>query len=128
MRKQMACFLSCLASMAATATAGKLPGWDGAPVEFEVQERYLAARGNRTAVDFTIADDGAWAPSGAASNCVKRTDEPRPYVRFGGDDKHVGLSHGVKPAKPAPLVLRLLAHIMSTFFLTNFSAAFFRRS
>ena len=103
MRKQMACFLSCLASMAATAAAVKLSGWGGPPVEFEVQERYLAARGNRTAVDFTIADEGAWAPSGAASNCVKRTDEPRPYVRFGGDDKRVGLSHGVKPAKPVPL-------------------------
>ena len=87
----------------AVATRAALPGWDGAPVEFEVHERYLTARGNRTAVDFTIADDGAWAPSGAAANCVKRTDEEQPYVRFGGDDKHVGLSHGVKPAKPVPL-------------------------
>ena len=24
-------------------------------------------------------------------------------MRFGGDDKHVGLAHGVKPAKPVPL-------------------------
>ena len=84
-------------------TAVKLPGWNGAPVGFEVQERYLAACGNRTALEFTIADDGAWAPNGAASNCVKRTDETLPYVRFGGDNKRVGLSHGVKPAKPVPL-------------------------
>ena len=92
----------------AVAAAGQdaavtLPGWDGAPVQFEVQERYLVQKGNRTAIDFTIADDGAWAPSGPASNCVKRTDEEQPYVRFGGDDKHVGLAHGVKPAKPVPL-------------------------
>ena len=98
-------FLMAGAALAMQGAEVKLPGWDGAPVQFEVQERYLAARGNRTAVDFTIADEGAWAPSGAASNCVKRTDEPRPYVRFGGDDKRVGLAHGVKPAKLAYRVL-----------------------
>ncbi len=92
----------------AVAAAGQdaavtLPGWDGAPVAFEVQERYLVQKGNRTAIDFTIAEDGAWAPSGPATNCVKRTDEEQPYVRFGGDDKHVGLAHGVKPANPVPL-------------------------
>ena len=92
-----------LAAAVAQEVSVVIPGWDGAPVGFEVQERYLAARGNRTAVDFTIADDGAWAPSGAAANCVKRTDESQPYVRFGGDDKRVGLAHGVKPAKPVPL-------------------------
>ena len=92
-----------LAAAVAQEVSVVIPGWDGAPVGFEVQERYLAARGNRTAVDFTIADDGAWAPSGAAANYVKRTDEPQPYVRFGGDDKRVGLAHGVKPAKPVPL-------------------------
>ena len=92
-----------LAAAVAQEVSVVIPGWDGAPVGFEVQERYLAARGNRTAVDFTIADDGAWAPSGAAANCVKWTDEPQPYVRFGGDDKRVGLSHGVKPAKPVSL-------------------------
>ena len=92
-----------LAAAVAQEVSVAIPGWDGAPVGFEVQERYLAARGNRTAVDFTIADDGAWAPSGAAANCVKRTDESQPYVRFGGDDKRVGLAHGVKPAKPVPL-------------------------
>ena len=64
-----------LAAAVAQEVSVAIPGWDGAPVGFEVQERYLAARGNRTAVDFTIADDGAWAPSGAAANCVKRTDE-----------------------------------------------------
>ncbi len=68
-----------------------------------MQEHYLVQKGNRTAIDFTIADDGAWVPSGPATNCVKRTDEERPYVRFGGDDKHVGLAYGVKPAKPVPL-------------------------
>ena len=55
--------LTFLAACAATAgepvVTVELPGWDGAPVGFKVQERYLAARGNRTAVDFTIADDGA---------------------------------------------------------------------
>ena len=91
-------FLMAGAALAMQGAEVKLPGWDGAPVQFEVQERYLVQKGNRTAIDFTIADDGAWAPSGAAANCVKRTDEPQPYVRFGGDDKHVGLSHGVKPA------------------------------
>ena len=84
-------------------TSATLPDWGGAPVQFEVQERYLVQKGNRTAIDFTIADDGAWAPSGPATNCVKRTDEEQPYVRFGGDDRHVGLAHGVKPAKPVPL-------------------------
>ena len=84
-------------------TSAPLPDWGGAPIEFEVQEHYLVQKGNRTAIDFTIADDDAWAPSGPASNCVKRTDEDLPYVRFGGDDKHVGLAHGVKPAKPVPL-------------------------
>ena len=84
-------------------TSATLPDWGGAPIEFEVQEHYLVQKGNRTAIDFTIADDDAWAPSGPASNCVKRTDEDLPYVRFGGDDKHVGLAHGVKPAKPVPL-------------------------
>ena len=92
-----------LAGVVAQEVSVAIPGWDGAPVQFEVQERYLVQKGNRTAIDFTIADDGAWAPSGPATNCVKRTDEEQPYVRFGGDDKHVGLAHGVKPAKPVSL-------------------------
>ena len=64
-----------LAAAVAQEVSMAIPGWDGAPVGFEVQERYLAAHGNRTALEFTIADDGTWAPSGAAANCVKRTDE-----------------------------------------------------
>ena len=92
-----------LAAAVAQDVSVAIPGWGGAPVGFEVQERYLAAHGNRTALEFTIADDGTWAPSGAASNCMKRTDEAQPYVRFGGDDKRVGLAHGVKPAQPVPL-------------------------
>ena len=103
MKTGLMAFLMAGAALAVQGAEVKLPGWDGAPVQFEVQERYLVQKGNRTAIDFTIADDGAWAPSGPASNCVKRTDEEQPYVRFGGDDKHVGLAHGVKPAKPVPL-------------------------
>ena len=95
-----------LAFAAGTGVRGaevKLPEWTGAPVAFEVLERYLDERCESTALDFTIADDGAWAPNGAAANCVKRTDEPQPYVHVGGNDKRVGLAHGVRPAKPVPL-------------------------
>ena len=103
MKTGLMAFLMAGAALAVQGAEVKLSGWDGAPVQFEVQERYLLQKGNRTAIDFTIADDGAWAPSGPATNCVKRTDEEQPYVRFGGDDKHVGLAHGVKPAKPVSL-------------------------
>ena len=37
----------------------KIPGWDGAPVGFEVQERFLVQKGNRAALDMDVATDGA---------------------------------------------------------------------
>ena len=81
----------------------KIPGWDGAPVVFAVQERFFAQKENRVALDMDIVTDGAWAPSGAAANCVKKTDEERPYVKIGGGSKRVGTSYGVRPAQPAAL-------------------------
>ena len=95
--------LALVLGSAAQDASVKLPDWDGAPLTFTVYERFLVKMESRVALEVDVATDGAWTPSGAASNCVKRTDEGRPYVRFGGDDKRVGLAHGVRPAKSAPL-------------------------
>lgn len=81
----------------------KLPGWNGAPVTFAVQERFKTTGRDRVALDVDMSTDGAWASSGAAENCVKKNDDGQFYVRIGGDDKHVGLAYGVKPAKPVSL-------------------------
>ena len=81
----------------------EIPGWAGGPVSFTVQTRYLVEREGRVALDLDFAADGAWAPSGVAASCVKKTDGETAYVKIGGGEKQVGLAHGVKPARPVPL-------------------------
>ncbi len=94
--------LALAAAVAKDATV-KLPGWDGEPVLFEVFERSLDGRSDRTALQFDISAADAWKPTGAPANCVRKTEGDIQYVKIGGDSKRVGIAHGVKPARAVPV-------------------------
>ena len=102
-RNQVVLFLVGLVPAFVRGVEVSLPGWDGGPVVFGVQSRYLVETKGSVAIDLDFATDGAWAPSGAATSCVTKMDGETPYVKIGGDDKHVGLANGVKLASPVPL-------------------------
>ncbi len=87
-------------ALAACGVEVAIPGWDGAPLEVSVRERYLEKTGNRTVSVLDASKDGTWAPSKVATSCVKKVDGDIAYVKIGGDPKRIGIDHGVKPAAP----------------------------